>query len=167
MKRIYSTLMIVAFLLIGMATSQAAVPADECTIQPTHKATHEEIQMQKIAFYSQQLKLTTSEAEKFWPLYNEYWEACGNARTKTAHALKALEDATAPGSNMSDSEIEALADAYFSSFKAESQLPVTYFEKFKKILPTKKAAKIFYTEEKFRRILIKQFRNTPPAPPQK
>lgn len=124
----------------------------------------EEIQMQKIAFYSQELQLTPEEAQKFWPLYNEYWEVCGKARTRTVLALKALNEATKAGSSTSDSEIDKLTNEYFASYKAESELPVQYFEKFKKILPVKKAARIFHTEEKFRRILIKQFRNTPPPP---
>lgn len=33
---------------------------------------HEKIQALKVAFISQKLHLTPSEAEKFWPVYNQY-----------------------------------------------------------------------------------------------
>lgn len=121
----------------------------------------DEIQMQKIAYYSQQLQLTTEEAQLFWPLYNEYWEECGKARKKTIMSLRALNEATSPESKATDPQIQKLAQEYFSNYSAESDLPARYFEKFAKILPVKKAAKVFHTEEKFRLILIKQFRNQP------
>ncbi len=40
----------------------------------------EKIQELKIAFISQKLRLTPSEAEKFWPVYNEYNNEIKNLR---------------------------------------------------------------------------------------
>ena len=125
----------------------------------------EEVQMQKIAFYSQELRLTPEEAQKFWPLYNEYWGVCAKARTETVRSLRALNDATGAESTATDADIERLTNEYFANYKTETELPAKYFEKFKKILPIKKAARIYHTEEKFRRMLIKQFRHKP-APSQ-
>ena len=161
MKHLYNTLAILVLVLLGTAALQAN---EVVRIQNTFKQVNaEEIQMQKIAFYSEQLQLTTEEAQNFWPLYNEYWAECGKARSKTMKALKALENATSPEAKTSDEEVERLAEEYLASFKAESEIPTDYFEKFAKILPVKKAARVFYTEEKFRRMLIKQFRA--PHPP--
>lgn len=142
----------------GPDNKQSVHISKQETFKPVNQ---DEIQMQKIAYYSQQLQLTTEEAQLFWPLYNEYWAECGKARKKTIEALRALNEATAPESKATDSEIQRLAQEYFSNYRAESDLPAKYFEKFAKILPVKKAAKVFHTEEKFRRILIKQFRNQP------
>lgn len=135
---------------------------DNVTVQKTFRQVNsDEIQMQKIAFYTQELQLTTDEAQKFWPLYNEYWDACVRARAKTMNSLRALNKASSQESSASNQEIEKLTEEYLQNFKVESELPAQYFERFKSILPIKKAARIFHVEEKFRRVLIKQFRNAP------
>lgn len=68
MKHLYNTLAVLVLVLLGTAALQAN---EVVRIQNTFKQVNaEEIQMQKIAFYSQQLQLTTEEAQKFWPLYN-------------------------------------------------------------------------------------------------
>ena len=39
---------------------------------PGDETRAEKIQSLKIAFITQKLQLTTDEAEKFWPVYNQY-----------------------------------------------------------------------------------------------
>ena len=126
--------------------------------QQAHPST-EEVQMQKIAFFTAELQLTPSEAEKFWPLYNQLWDERGKARHETMEALRNLKSALEDGSDKGDSEIKKLSDIYLANYAMEAELLEEYFNKFQKIIPIKKAAKIFYAEEKFRRMLIKQLRN--------
>lgn len=173
MKQLYSKLALLAIALLGTISLQAAKLQQQdaegnttqaVKTQSTFKqVSGEEIQLQKIAFYSQQLELTTEEAQKFWPLYNEYWAECGKARSRTMKSLKALNNATSAESKATDEEVNRLAQEYLANLNAESEIPLHYFDKFVKVMPVKKAAKIFYVEEKFRRMLIKQFRN--PQPP--
>lgn len=122
---------------------------------------YEAIQMQKIAFYTAELDLTPQEAEKFWPLYNEFWDARGKARREVMDALRKLNDNLEAESAITDTEIRKLSEIYLANYTAEAELMSEYFVKFQKILPIKKAAKIFSTEEKFRRMLIKQLRHAP------
>ncbi len=123
----------------------------------------EEIQMQKIAFFTSELKLTPQEAEKFWPLYNELWEERDKARKETMSALKNLKAALEAEPEKGDSEIKRLSEIYLANYAMEAELINEYFNKFQKILPIKKAAKILYAEEKFRRMLIKQLRHPVPG----
>ena len=44
------------------------------------QAERETIQAQKVAFITQETGLTTDEAEKFWPLYNEMEKKINEAR---------------------------------------------------------------------------------------
>ena len=128
--------------------------------QPQHPS-YEEIQMQKIAFFTAELQLTPQEAEKFWPLYNELWNERGKARKETMGALKNLKNALESQPEKGDSEIKKLSDIYLANYTVEGELMSDYFDKFLKIIPVKKAAKILYAEEKFRRMLIKQLRHHP------
>ncbi|MEG0519413.1 MAG: hypothetical protein RR555_11215 [Bacteroidales bacterium] len=113
---------------------------------------------QKVAFFTQELNLTPQEAEKFWPVYNESWHARGKARRETMGNLEKLNQALEADTPVSDLQIQALSDAYIDSFKKEGEVYVSYFNNFKKVLPLRKAVKVFNAEEKFRVILIKQLR---------
>ncbi len=160
LKNILSTSILVIYAILFCSISLSANDSKNssyCTEQDP-----EAIQMQKIAFYTSELKLTTKEAEKFWPLYNEYWDARMRAHKEAIKAIrklnKVLEGET---TTVSDTEIKQLSEAYLKNYSAESALLNEYFIKFQDILPINKAAKIFSTEEKFRRMLIKQLRNKP------
>ena len=57
---------------------QSEQPTDNKQKNEEQKRTHQEmremIQAKKIAFFTEYLDLTPSEAEKFWPLYNSFWK---------------------------------------------------------------------------------------------
>ncbi len=161
MKLLKNILPIVAIIFSTLFLSSATLLAKSNGSGMTCTGPDEEtIQMQKIAFYTSELKLTPKEAEKFWPLYNEYWDARMNAHKEAIKAIRQLNKALADEKVESDSEIKRLSELYLANYSAEADLLSEYFTKFQKILPIRKAAKIFSTEEKFRRMLIKQLRNS-------
>jgi hypothetical protein len=55
------------FLLIFVIPAFSGINA-----QQTNKQFVNKIQTQRIAFFSQRMEITPSEAQKFWPVYNEY-----------------------------------------------------------------------------------------------
>lgn len=131
---------------------------DTDTGQTEKHPSRQEIESQKIAFFTQELNLTPQEAEKFWPIYNASWHARGRARKATMHSLEDLNEALEANPPVSDIRIKELSDTYIESFKKEGELFASYFNDFKKVLPLRKAVKVFSAEEKFRIILIKQLR---------
>lgn len=126
-----------------------------CFAQPggdlKHKERQEYIHTQKIAFISTELALTTEEAEKFWPVYNEYdakLEALRKERRGFAKELKGIDDLTG------DKAYE-LTEKILATEKKESDLRLEYLSKFADVLGKKKAAKVFIAEDKFKRELLK------------
>ena len=135
----------------------------------------EQIMSQKIAFYTKELDLSSEEAMKFWPVYNEYSKAQCAAHMETMNALKALKKAirSREKANMAKSdsknvekqgqemkpatekEVDELAQKYIKAQEKEKVILANYYPKFKGVLPVSKAAKIFSIEEKFRSFLIK------------
>lgn len=125
----------------------------------------EQIMSQKIAFYTKELDLSSEEAMKFWPVYNEYSKAQCAAHMETMKALKALKKAIrsiekADMEKMevkpaTEKEIDELAQKYIKAQEKEKVILANYYPKFKGVLPVSKAAKIFSIEEKFRSFLIK------------
>ncbi len=111
----------------------------------------EQIRAHKVAFISTELNLTTSEAEKFWPVYNEYEKkltAKREAKRKLMKELKAISDLSA----------EAAYEKMEQLLKIEEEevaLRSEYLVKFATVLDKKKAARVFIAEEKFKKELIR------------
>jgi Spy/CpxP family protein refolding chaperone len=132
---------------------QQDAPAQEKKKYPTR----EEIQSQKIAFFTQELDLSPQEAQQFWPVYNEGWKKSHDARKEINRTLKALNEAL-KSETATDKEIEALMEKYFNALKEEVKIQEETYNAITKVLPVKKAAKTSTLEEKFRVMLIKQLR---------
>ncbi len=133
-----------------------------------HQKNHpskDEIMAQRVAFITQELDLTPAEAEKFWPLYNENNAILKRARRATMHSLAALNKALEVEPPVADTEIQRLTEEYLSNYKKEGTIYVENFNKYQKILPLRKAVKLFNAEEKFRVYLIKNLRGDNPPPP--
>lgn len=120
----------------------------------------DEIKAQKIAFLTTELELTEKEAEKFWPIYNEY-DAKMLANRKAHHqVMKKLRNFN----GLSDDEAYSLSEKILALEDERTQIRKTYLVKFAKVLGKKKGAKVYYAEEKFKRELLKKIRknNHPP-----
>lgn len=118
----------------------------------------EELQSQKIAFFTQELELTPQEAQKFWPVYNEAGKKLQAARKEINTSLKELHNALKGEEPASDSEVKLLMNKYFKACEKEIDVQAEIFEEISKVLPVQKAAKTFSLEEKFRVMLIRQLR---------
>ncbi len=71
MKKIYILLSLI--FLCGFAKSQD-------TQQPIDEKKVQDIEALKVAFISKELELTPDEAQKFWPVYNQYSKEIKEAR---------------------------------------------------------------------------------------
>ncbi len=120
--------------------------------------TKEELQSQKIAFFTQELELTPEEAQKFWPVYNEGNKKLHAARKNINSSLKELNNALKGDEQVSDAQIKSLMGNYFKACEEEIEIQSGLFEKISKVVPVEKAAKVFSLEEKFRVMLIRQLR---------
>lgn len=120
--------------------------------------TKDEIQSQKIAFFTQELDLTPTEAQTFWPVYNACWKNSEAARREINKSLKELNEALKQEPALSDSDIKVLMNKYFRACEEEIKINTQSFEELSKVLPVSKAAKVFSLEEKFRIMLIRHLR---------
>ncbi len=95
----------------------------------------EKVQALKIAFITQKLQLTSSEAEKFWPVYNEYDNEIRDLR-----------------SNNNNHDVLENEEKLLNIRKK-------YKPSFEKILGQQKLNDLFNAERDFRNVLIKQLKN--------
>ncbi len=153
MKRVLTVALAAALLLLSATSAQAQEKKSKKDIQDRWK-------IEKIAFLTDAMELTTSEAEKFWPVYNKA-EAEKKASWKsTMDAYKALNSAIEAGKD--DKEVSALLDKYLEALESGKTIDAKYVSEYRKFLSSKKVAKLFIAEEAFRRQQIhrlKKFEN--------
>ena len=119
---------------------------------------YRQIQNAKIAFFTTEIGMTPSEAEVFWPIYNQYWKEREVVMRKGQSLLKQISESASDEKNTSSKELKRLMDAFVNCSYEESQIHKKYYDKFLKILPIEKIAKMYKAEEEFRIKMIRQFR---------
>lgn len=146
----------------GEPCEQIVTEKDKKGEQEERKKNHQEmreiVQAKKIAFFTDYLDLTPSEAEKFWPLYNSFWKRRMDAHRNAKTALKNLNKVLNSAEGASETTIKALMDRYISLSKKEFEIMEEMFGEMNGILPVKKTAKLISAEEKFREQLIRQLK---------
>jgi len=115
----------------------------------------EKIKTLKVAFFTEKLDLSSSEAEAFWPVYNSH-ESKMNSYRKTERSefrgkLKNLDA-------MSDKEAEILLEKYMDLKSKKHKERQSFVEEMKDLISPKKIVLLLKTEEDFKRQLLKQYR---------
>ena len=119
----------------------------------------EKIKALKIAFITNELQLTSTEAATFWPVYNAFEERQYILRRQKSKSFREKVNSS-NSTNISEkeavailSEIETIDDELFQTRKkVNSDL--------KNILSAVKLVKLKKAEEDFNRTLLKQYRQT-------
>ncbi len=93
----------------------------------------QDIEALKVAFISRELELTPEEAQKFWPVYNEY--------------SRELRTTVSDDQDVLDRDEKVL------------NLRKRYRDQFTKVLGPERMNKLYNAEGKFRKVLIQSIRN--------
>lgn len=121
------------------------------------KAQKEKVKALKVAFITEQLALTSEEAQKFWPIYNAFNEKQSVLRNEKMNAIL---DRFQPGNIDTLSEKEASA-SLIQMEKIEDdlfQLRKKFIKDLQSVISAKKIIKLKKAEEDFNRVLLKQMR---------
>ncbi|MEP3209594.1 MAG: hypothetical protein ABJN95_10415 [Maribacter sp.] len=115
----------------------------------------EKIKSLKVAFFSERLDLSSSEAEAFWPVYNAHEKQMNSfrriERTEFRGKLQNLEA-------MSDKDAEKLLQKYMDLQEKKQREQQSFVAEMKGILSAKKTILLLKTEEDFKKQLLKQYR---------
>ncbi len=115
----------------------------------------QEIKAQKTAFLTQRLDLTPAEAEKFWPVYNQYdKEIEANRKDMRADHKAAKKD-----TELTEAEASAAIDKELAGRQKELDIRKKYAGDFKKSIGAVKTVQLAKAERDFRKELIKRLRD--------
>lgn len=106
----------------------------------------QKMEAHKIAFLSHHLELTPEEAQKFWPVYNQYnneiKELKQNFMNKSGEQKVKQEELT-------EKQIEDMIMKEMEFSQKKLDLKKQYHSKFKEVLPVRKLAKLYKVEKNF------------------
>lgn len=135
-------LLSISFLIGFVALNMAQTTENE-------EASRKRIEASKVAYITSYLDLSTGEAEKFWPVYNEY-------QTKSK-ALREQRGKRKSYDEMTDADASARLDKYIDLSAKRSALKIEYINRFRAILSDKKVLMLNKAESDFRKQVVKKY----------
>lgn len=117
----------------------------------------EQIRAMKVAFFTTELDLTPSEAEKFWPIYNIFDERQFELRhQKMKGYFKRMQG---DNSKLSEKDASILLDQIQDNEDELYSLRKKFIINIKDVLPSLKILKLRKAEEDFNRKLLQQYKD--------
>jgi hypothetical protein len=132
-----------------------------------HNMSKDEMQAKKVSFIANELELNTEEAQRFWPVYNEYQAEIELIRKEQMDNMKLMVDARRTGTALSDTQIEKMMTTRFANQSKLLEIEKRYYERFKKVLPLEKVARFYAAEERFKLEMLREMRDRPHPPGKK
>ena len=120
------------------------------------------IRTYKIAYLTEQLDLTENEAEKFWPIYNQYDKKINELRAESKFKLKKQIIKAGGVDALSDKEAEEIALKMFALEREMHKLTDDLYVKLPTVLSYKKVIKLEMAERDFHRKLLRKYRDKKP-----
>ncbi|MCB9034382.1 MAG: Spy/CpxP family protein refolding chaperone [Chitinophagales bacterium] len=127
------------------------------------KPSKEKIEALKIGFITQRLDLTEEQAQKFWPIYNQFEAEKKALRKNTIGDI----DKEKPIDEMTEAEVTNLINKHLEFKTKDVELTKKYIAQFKTVLNNKQVAKLITAEDNFKKMLINHAKpgEGPPPPP--
>lgn len=112
----------------------------------------QKIESLKMAYLTQQLDLTPKEAQKFWPVYNQYQQEMQKINQEERSNRKDRSSLKNPN----DQQIEQSLDRDFQLRQQALQLRENYRKQFRDVIPPRKVSKLYQSEREFNMKLIQE-----------
>ena len=146
MKKLYYILLCTAFYSISLVA------------QTNNQEGKDKIKALKVAYFTEQLELTTKEAQEFWPLYNAYDQEQRLLRYEFKTKLKAAINKAGKIDSLSEESAENLVTLKLDIDKKKYDSQVKFSSKIKKVISYKKILKLQIAEIDFGRKLMKRYK---------
>ncbi|MCL7754212.1 sensor of ECF-type sigma factor [Polaribacter sp. Z022] len=130
-----------------------------CTVNAQGKKSREKIKALKIAYLTEQLNLTSTEAEKFWPIYNAYSEKQHKLRNIIRTEIKNTVKENGDINSVSEKTAERIIKLKLATDKKIYEAQNKFIDDIKKIISYQKIMQLQVAELNFGRKLMKKYRH--------
>jgi hypothetical protein len=121
-----------------------------------NQSNFEKLNAYKIAFFTKKINLTSPEAEKFWPIYNEYQDKKNQIQQEKIALMRSFNQS---GTSMNETQLIELGDKIVATVVKESDLTVELHKKLKTVLPPEKVIRVYQAENQYKAQLLKELQN--------
>ncbi|PCI35554.1 MAG: sensor of ECF-type sigma factor [Flavobacteriaceae bacterium] len=126
--------------------------------QRQHKISHEKFKALKTAFITDELDLTVKEAEKFWPIYNEYHKSYKELSHLLERDIKKRVDNLGGIENLSDKDAAKILERIIKLKRQKATISEQLYPNLKKVISAKKIIRLTKAERDFRHKIFKEYR---------
>jgi len=138
----------VALLLVCLFAAPLAIAQEEAA--NNMEIVREAIQAQKKVLIAENMGLSQTEADAFWPVYEEYQVAMKKIMDKD---IAMIEKFAKHYGEMTDEVADEIIKAHFANEEEFLKLKKSYLPKFQKVLPATKVARYFQLENKIAAVI--------------
>lgn len=104
----------------------------------------------KIAYITEKISLTQDQAQRFWPVYNEFTAKRRDLNRRMRETRPHDPDA------LTDAQVKETLTQALALRQQEVNLEKEYFDKFQKVLNIRQVGKLYQAERQFTREVIKR-----------
>ena len=137
-------------ILLAVGTAFLSLTALAQSSNDYIEMTRDVIKAEKKAAIAEVMNLTDAESQPFWDLYNEYQGKQYPVHNKRIAIIKDFADNY---ENLTDEKADELWTNYMKFQQELLKVKISYYKKFKKILPAGKAALFMQTENKIEALI--------------
>lgn len=116
----------------------------------------DKIQQLKIAFFTEELDLSASEAKRFWPVYTKHNKKYEELRSTKWSQIKSKLDNI---NNLSSEESEKLLEDYMAYKRARVEYREEFVKNLKEVISPKQIMMLKKAEYDFHKKLLKQYQS--------
>ncbi|MBK7382461.1 MAG: hypothetical protein IPP83_10310 [Flavobacteriales bacterium] len=147
------TLLRITTLFLLLAPAFHATAQDE-DMPPLSSDRLKEIKAQKTAYLTTKLGLTSDEAQRFWPIYNEY----DDAREKLHKEMRELHKSASRDGALDEAKAREVLNKGLDIRTRELDLGRTFSDRFVKSIGAVKTVQLVKAERDFNREVLRRFK---------
>ncbi len=110
---------------------------------------HQNIEAMRVSFITTEMQLTPAEAEKFWPIYNEY-------RDKIREIRRAGTELDKPVMDLTEDEARAFIEQRLNMEEDLQRLKREYYLRLREVVSARKLILLERAERKFKERLLRE-----------
>jgi len=107
----------------------------------------------KIAFITEKLELSSGEAQKFWPVFNQFEEQLLELGRQEREIVQSI-----PSTGITDQDSRRKMNQLSDLKKQRCALELEFMDEVRKVLPDSKVLKLAMAQEEFKRELLQRIR---------
>ena len=146
-RKVFTPFIMLLFFAMPNAFAQQSSSIEE-------KEKNEKIEAARIAHITSKLSLSPEQAQKFWPVYNEFSAKRESLRKQHRQVMHSVR-----GKETSNEEAQQVIKTHLRMEKEEAELADEYYgKKLQAVLESRQILKLMQAEHEFKKILLQQLK---------